>query len=330
RVKSRYMAAFYAQLADLLHSGVPLLRSLDILERQTAQPTLAQVLREVRARVADGTGLAQALGQHPRGVNELSGSTIRAGQEAGVLEDVLRRIAEFTEQKEDLKSKVIVALAYPMFLAGAGFIVLNILVVFFVPKFEPIFKKLEEKGELPGLTSALIAVSRGIQNRWYWIVGAAVIGFVFFRRWAKTEAGRLKLDGLRLRMPIAGKIYLQLAIARFTRILGTLLQNGIPILQSLRIAKDSTGNRVLSRAIEKSAENLKAGDSLAGPLGASKLFPRDVVEIVAVGEEGNNLEKGLLDIAVGLENRPTRPLDPFVRLLGPLMLLVMCARGRPL
>jgi general secretion pathway protein F/type IV pilus assembly protein PilC len=323
RVKSRHMTTFYAQLADLLHSGVPLLRSLDILERQTSLPAFAAILREVRARVADGAGLAEAMAQHPRAFNELAVSMVRAGQEGGFLEDVLRRIAEFTEHQEDLKAKVIGALAYPIFLAIAGFIVLNILVIFFVPKFEPIFKKLEEKGELPALTSGLIGVSRLIQNRWYWIAGVAAVGFFLFRRWARSDAGRLKMDALRLRLPIAGKIYLQLAIARFTRILGTLLQNGIPILQSLRIAKDSTGNRVLSNAIEKSAENLKAGDSLAGPLGASKLFPRDIVEIVAVGEESNNLEKVLVDISAGLEKRTTRQLELFVRLLEPLMLLVM-------
>ena len=323
RVKSRHTVAFYAQLADLLHSGVPLLRSLDILERQTSHPALAQVIREVRGRIADGSGLSEAMGQHPRVFNELAVGMVRAGQEGGFLEDVLRRIAEFTEHQEDLKSKVIGALAYPVFLGVAGFIVLNVLVVFFVPKFEPIFKKLEEKDELPALTSALIGISQAIQSNWMWIVGMAIGGFFLFRRWARTERGRFKLDGLRLRLPGFGKIYLSLAIARFTRILGTMLQNGIPILQALRIAKDSSGNKVMSRAIEKAAENLKAGDSLAGPLGASKLFPRDVIEIVAVGEESNNLEKVLLDIATGLERRTTRQLDLFVRLLEPMMLLVM-------
>jgi len=323
RVKSRYTAAFYAQLADLLHSGVPLLRSLDILERQTSQPALAQVIREVRARVADGTGLSEAMAHHPKAFNELAVSMIKAGQEGGFLEDVLRRIAEFTEHQEELKSKVVGALAYPAFLAGAGFIILNVLVIFFVPKFEPMFKKLEEKGELPGLTSALIGISRFLQGNWYWIALPIVGGFFLFRRWVATEAGRVRMDGIRLRLPGFGSIHLSLAIARFTRILGTMLRNGIPILQALRIAKDSSGNKVMAKAIEKSAENIKAGDSLAGPLGASKLFPRDVIEIVAIGEESNNLDKVLIDIATGLERRTTRQLDLFVRLLEPVMLLVM-------
>src|SRR5437588_11551138 len=151
RIRGRYMAPFYSQLADLLRSGVPLLRSLDILERQSSQPALAEMVREVRARVADGTSLADALAQHPRAFNELAVSMVRAGQEGGFLEDVLKRIATFVEHQEDMKSKVIGALAYPVFLAIAGFTVLNVLVIFFIPKFEPIFAKLKEKDELPQL-----------------------------------------------------------------------------------------------------------------------------------------------------------------------------------
>lgn len=323
RIKTRYMAAFYSQLADLLHSGVPLLRSLDILERQTSQPALGEIIREVRARVADGSGLSEAMAAHPKAFNELAVSMIRAGQEGGFLEDVLRRIAEFSEHQEDLKAKVVGAMAYPIFLACAGFIVLNILVIFFVPKFQPIFERLEEKGELPGLSMALIAVSHAIQTYWPWIIGAFVGGIFLFRYWARTDAGRMTLDRWRLRAPGAGHIYLSLAVARFTRILGTLLQNGIPILQALRIAKDSTGNRVMALAIEKAAEQLKAGDSLAKPLAASKLFPADVIEIVAVGEESNSLEKVLIDISRSLETRTSRQLELFVRLLEPVMLLVM-------
>jgi general secretion pathway protein F/type IV pilus assembly protein PilC len=325
RIRGRTMATIYSQLADLLRSGVPLLRSLDILERQSTMPALAEVIREVRARVADGTGLAEAMAQHPRAFSELAISMVRAGQEGGFLEDVLQRIADFTEQQEDLKSKVVGALAYPLFLAVVGTIVLNVLVIFFVPRFEPIFKKLEEKGDLPAITQGLMGVSHFMQRQW-WIIAIVIGGAVTcYRRWAATDNGRLVVDRVRLRIPLAGKIYLNLALSRFSRILGTLLHNGIPILQALRIAKDSTGNRVLTLAIEKSAENIRAGDALAVPLAASKHFPRDVVEIISVGEESNNLEKVLVDVANSLEKRTTRQLDLMVRLLEPLMLLVMAA-----
>jgi general secretion pathway protein F len=323
KIKGRYMSTFYSQLADLLRSGVPLLRSLDILERQSSTPALGEIIREVRAKVAEGTSLADAMVKHPRAFNELAVSMVRAGQEGGFLEDVLKRIADFTEHQEDLKSKVIGALAYPIFLATVGIIVLNVLVIFFVPRFEPIFKKLDEKGELPAITQMLMGTSHFMQRQGLWIVVALVAGFYALKRWAATDSGRMRLDGWRLHVPGAGQIYLNLALSRFTRILGTLLHNGIPILQSLRIAKDSMGNRVLTEAIEKSAENIKGGDSLATPLAQCKHFPRDVVEMVSVGEESNSLETVLVQIAEALEKRTSRQLELFVRMLEPMMLLVM-------
>ncbi len=323
RVGSRHLATFYSQLADLLHSGVPLLRSLDILERQTTSVGLREVVREVRAAVADGTGISEAMAQHPRVFDELAVSMVRAGQEGSFLEDVLRRIANFTEHAEDLKAKVTGAMAYPVFLAVIGFIVLNVLVIFFVPQFEPIFQKLEEKGQLPLITTFVVGLSHILQRYLIFVLGAAALAAFFFRRWSKTPPGRLKVDALKLRIPGAGRIFLSLGISRFARILGTMRHNGIPILNALRIAKDSTGNKVLSAAIDNAAENIKGGEKLAEPLGQCKFFPRDVIEIISVGEESNNLEKVLIDIAEGLEKRTSRELDLFVRLLEPVMLLVM-------
>jgi general secretion pathway protein F/type IV pilus assembly protein PilC len=387
RIRGRHLATLFGQLADLLRAGVALLRALETLERQMSHPALKEVLRDVRAQVADGTSLADALSKHPRAFNELTVSMVRAGQEGGFLEDVLDRIAQFTEHQEDLRAKVVGALAYPVFLAITGFIILNVLVIFFVPRFEPIFAKLAEKNELPMITELLIGFSKAFQRNALAFVSAAAfvlilpffsvrdfddlgfgqrtsgkkfsafaalravlvllagampillvlqeeylsavflaalfIGLFQFKLWAASEAGRYALDGFRLRLPAAGSIYLNLALARFTRILGTLLKSGIPILQGLRIAKDSTGNLVLTRAIDQAAENLTHGQKLADPLGASPHFPRDIVEMIAVGEESNQLEKILLDIAIALEKRTSRQLELFVRLLEPLMLLVM-------
>ena len=323
RVSSRVLAGFFSQLADLLQSGVPLLRSLDILERQASNVGFSAVIKDIRAKVADGTGLAQAMGQHPKVLGELAISMVLAGQEGGFLEDVLRRIADFTEHQEELRSKVSGAMAYPVFLGIIGFIILNILIIFFVPQFEQIFVRLREKGQLPMITEALIGLSHGLQYYGVLLLIAAFGLWYWFKTWAATEPGRRAVDLFKISVPGMGRIFLSLSIARFARILGTLLKNGIPILQSLRIAKDSTGNKVIAEAIEKSAENIKSGDSLTTPLANSKYFPRDLVEMVSVGEESNNLEKVLLDIANGLEKRTTRELDLFVRLLEPMMLLVM-------
>jgi general secretion pathway protein F len=306
RIKARTLASFYGQLADLLQSGVPLLRSMEILERQASNPALNAVLKDVRGKVAEGTGLSQAMGAHPKVFSELAVSMVLAGQEGGFLEDVLRRIADFTEHQEDMKSKVVGAMAYPMVLGGLGGVILIVLLVFFVPKFETIFDRLKEKGQMPALTTGLLAVSNTMINPFFFVpfLLFLFIGVSAFLGWAASEKGSL-------------------ALARFTRILGTMLSNGIPLLQALRIAKDSTGNRVLADAIEKSAENVKGGDSLAKPFVECSYFPRDIVEIVSIGEESNQLEKVLVDVANNLEKRTSRELDLFVRLLEPLMLMVM-------
>ncbi len=323
RVRQRHLATLYSQLADLLQSGVPLLRSLEILERQSINPTLQSILRDVRGRGAAGPGLAPAMAMHPKAFDELAVSMIRAGQEGGFLEDVLKRIAAFVEHQEDLKAKVIGALAYPVFLAVAGFVVLNVLVIFFVPRFEPIFAKLREKNELPVLTMYLMKVSHFLQS-WEGILSvlAAFGGLIAFIMWTR-RGGRTWADRQRIRLPMFGKIFLNLALSRFTRILGTMLHNGIPILRALNIAKDSTGNRILSAAIEQSASNVTKGEKLADPLRRSGYFPPDVVEMIAVAEEANSLEKVLVDIADGLERRTSRQLELMVKLLEPIMLLVM-------
>ena len=323
RVNSRTMATFFSQLADLLRAGVPLLRCIEILERQDSNAALSEILREVHAKVADGTTLADALANYPRAFNELAVSMVRAGQEGGFLEDVLERIAIFTEHQEDLKAKVIGALAYPAFLAVTAFIVLMILVVFFVPMFKPIFAKLDEQGELPMLTIGLVGTSEFIISYWY-TIPFLVVGLLFaYWHFTSTEAAKLWIDRFRLRLPVVGSVYLNLALSRFTRILGTLLRNGIPILQALKIAKDSTGNRVLSTAIAEAAEHVTAGNKLAEPLASCKYLPRDIVEMISVGEESNQLEKVLLDTANALDKRTSRQLELMIRLLEPLMLLVM-------
>jgi general secretion pathway protein F len=322
-VGGRVIATFYSQLADLLRSGVPLLRSLDLLERMGNNKRLQAAVRDVRAKVADGTGLAQAMNGHPKVFNELAVSMVRAGQEGGFLEDVLKRVADFTEKQEDLKSKVIGALAYPIFLSIAGFGILLVLFVFFVPKFQPIFAKLEKTGDLPAITGYLMAFSRFLGSHWWWMGFVAFAAVLGVRWWMRTPNGRLLTDQWKLRIPAAGSVFLNLGLSRFTRILGTMLHNGIPILKSLHIAKDSMGNKVLSLAIEKSAENITAGAKLAPPLGECKYFPRDVVEMIAVAEESNSLETVLVEVAESLEKRTARQLELFVRLLEPAMLLVM-------
>ncbi|MGI6418003.1 MAG: type II secretion system F family protein [Thermoguttaceae bacterium] len=325
RVPAQIRATCFSQLADLLRSGVPMLRSLAVLIRQTNHSGLKEVLQEVHRLVEDGATLAEAMGRFPRIFGEMSVSMIRAGSEGGFLEEALTRVADFTETQEDLRKRTTGALAYPVFLGVVGTLVVIVLMVFFVPKFEGLFENLRQRGELPIVTDILLTTSDLMWVYGPYLLAAIVAGAFFLSRWLKTAAGRLWLDRIRIKLPIVGKVFLSLAVARFCRVLGTLLHNGVPIVRSLEISSDATGNRVLGLAVLEASEEIAAGQSLAGPLAASGHFPPMVVEMIAVAEESNTLENVLLGIADSLERRTWRELDIAVRLIEPLMLLLLAS-----
>lgn len=326
RVPGKYLTVFYNQLADLLRSGVPLIRSLQLLEDQTSHAALRFVIQDVREQVAEGTRLNDAMRRHPKAFNSLTVSMVRAGEEGGFLEDVLARVAAFNDHQEELKGKVTGALVYPLFLMAAGAAIISVLLIFFVPKFAEIFGDMEKKGKLPWATTSLMGFSDWLQNWWYIILPAVagIVAWVVYY-FNDTKEAQEQLDAIKLKTPGLGSIVQNLAVARFCRMLGTLLGNGVPILQSLKIAKDASGNAVLSNAIGNAAENVSGGKSLAVPLRACGQFSRDIVEMIAIGEEANNLENVLISIADSLEKTTGRKIDMVVRLLEPLLLLVMAA-----
>jgi type II secretory pathway component PulF len=324
RIKPQMMATTYGQLAGLLRSGVPLLRSLAVLRDQSSHRSLKEVLTQVHAKVEEGTTLADAMVRFPKAFSEMATNMVRAGGEGGFLEDALERVAVFTEQQEDLKSRTVGAIAYPAFLGVIGTLVVTVLIVFFVPMFEPLFAQLKQRGQLPVITEWLLAFSGTLASWWMLVPVLIALGvFIWIRIQLQTEAGKLAADRFKLRLPMVGKIFLNMAVSRFCRVLGTLLHNGVPILRSLDISSLATGNRVLGNAIRKAAENISSGQTLAAPLAASGHFPSDMVEMIAVAEESNSLETVLISMADQLERRTWRQLDLFVRFLEPIMLLMI-------
>lgn len=326
KVKSKFVTPFYSQLASLLRSGVPLLRSLQVIGDQASNPQFKQVINDITDRVEDGATLAEAMARHPRAFPELATSIVRAGGEGGFLEDALDRVAVFTDQQAELRSKVVGAMAYPIILAVVGTLVVNGLIIFVVPSVQGLFDRLKEKGQLPAITEWLLWISGLMTSYWGLLVLAALVaGGVALARWSATPNGRAMLDRWRIKLPMAGSIYLSLAVARFCRVLGTLLKGGVPIVRSLDIAADSTGNVVLSEVVRDAADNITSGEALAEPLAASGHFPRDVCEMIAVAEQSNNLEVVLEQISDSLEKSTWRRIELFVKLLEPLLLLVMAA-----
>lgn len=322
-IKAEVLAATLTQLSDLLQNGVPLMRSLEVLAEQATHPRLGEVLDKIRGRIAEGEPLNEAMAAHPDVFNELTVNIVRAGTEGAFLEESLRQTAEFLERQEELRSRVRGAMAYPAFLATAGSIVTIVLIVFFVPKFAEIFAQQEEQGALPGPTVALLFLSNLLGTYGILILGAFIGLVILIRKWAVTPQGRQSIDQWKIKLPLFGPIFLNSAVSRFCRILGTLLRNGVPLIKALDISSESSGNVVLGQAIRNSAENVSSGESLSGPLASCGLLPSNVMAMIAVAEESNNLENVLNNVAETIDRKISRQLDTMVRLIEPALLMVM-------
>ncbi len=321
RVKLSQLSTVYNQLADLLRAGVPVLRSLDLLCRQNAHPALTSVMRVVRDDVAGGTALADAMARHPKVFANLHCSMVKAGERGGFLEDVLARVAGFVDRQNQLRSKLLGAMIYPvvLLLACVGVIVAMMTVV--VPKIRPLLEG--HNMQLPVLTRLIFGASDMIRDYGLFIGAGIAMIVVLVTGYLKTKRGQYNKDVWKLKMPVLGKLYTMVAVCRFCRILGTLIASGVPILQALQIAKDSADNQVLANAIEASAENVRKGESLAAPLARTQLFPMDILDIIAVGEESNTLDKVLVEVAETNEARTSQLIDTSVRLLEPVLIVFM-------
>lgn len=319
RVGVRRLAAAYQQLADLLRAGVPLMRALRLLARGKSDPRLAAIMGEIADAVADGQRLADAMAQRGDSFPPIQVAMVRAGERGGFLDQVLARLASFLNHQADLRAKVLGNLIYPcvLLVVGAGVVVGAL--VFFVPRFEDFYKEMA----LPLPTRMLLGASKILtQHGWLVLVAAAVLaaGAIWLLRRPRV---RRRLSIWQLRVPQLGPLVRNLAVARFCRILGTMLGNGIPLIQAMRISRDAAGHPLLEEAIDAATDAVRHGDPLATPLGRSGLFDEDVVEMISVGESANNLDEVLVGIAETIERRVDRLLAIALRLMEPLLLLLL-------
>jgi general secretion pathway protein F/type IV pilus assembly protein PilC len=319
RISMGKIGLFYEQLADLLKAGVPMLRALKVLSHQSSNPALSRVLREVQEDVAGGDTLADAFEKHPYAFPKIQVGMIRAGEAGGFLEDVMLRLSEFVSRQDALRNKFIGSMIYPTVLLTVGFGAVVGLMVFVVPRIRDFL----EAKSLPTITKVVFATSDFIGQFYLPIAVVVAVVTVALVAFARSELGRDVWARVQLKTPGIGRIYTMISLCRFCRIFGTLLQNGIPVLQALRIARESTGNAILSEMIEEAAEAVGGGESLAKPLSEGGLFPLAVIDMIAVAEESNNLEKVLIEIADTQEERTNRQIDLFVKLLEPFLLLLM-------
>jgi general secretion pathway protein F/type IV pilus assembly protein PilC len=244
---------------------------------------------------------------------------VRAGEQGGFLEDVLMRISIFTERRDELRNKLLGSMIYPCILLLAGSSVVVFLMAFVVPKIKMFLDKVDK----PWITDVLFAFCDLLRGTWIYVLALLIIAGIGLVPLLRDERVKESFDRFKLRVPVVGNIITMVAVCRFCRILGTMLNNGVPILQALNISKDSAGNRILAEQIGKATENVQRGEQLAVPLGESGLFPADIVDMIAVAEESNNLENVLVQIADSNEARTSRQIDLGVRLLEPILLMFM-------
>jgi type IV pilus assembly protein PilC len=323
KVKGKVLTAFTRQLATLVDAGLPLLRGLRVLEKQEKHPTLKKVIGDLSLSIEGGSTFSEGLAQHPKIFNRLYVNMVKAGELGGVLEVVLRRLAEFMEKAQKIRGKVIAAMFYPCAVLTVAVCILIVLMVWVVPKFKEIFQDMIPGEQLPGFTRFVLGISEAIAKHFPITAGvviACVIGFVLFVR---TRFGRRLFDRFKLNMPVLGPVISKVAISRFTRTLGTLVSSGVPILQALTIVKETSGNVIVGSAVAAVHESVKEGETITAPLESANLFPPMVISMVDVGEQTGALPEMLMKIADTYDDEVDNAVAAMTSLLEPIMIVFL-------
>jgi type IV pilus assembly protein PilC len=323
RVKLKQIAVFCRQFATMVNSGLPILRAISILTDQTESKELAKILFAVRASVENGSSLSAAMAEHPKAFNNLFISMVKAGETGGVLDDVLLSLADQIEREVELRRQIKSAMTYPIVVVALVTLILAAMLLFVVPQFETIYSSLG--GTLPLPTRMLLSVSRAVRSYWYVVLLGAVVASFLFRRYKKTEAGRARVDAVKIRIPIFGPLFHKVALARFASTLGMLLRSGVPILQALDNVNETVNNRVIGDAVDDVKTSVREGESIAKPLGRHKAFPPMVVQMMAVGEETGAVDTMLDKVAEFYNSEVTATVEAMTSLIEPLLIAVIGA-----
>ena len=323
KVKSKILMIFTRQLATLIDSGLPLLRSLNVLERQERDKLLKKTINKIADSVQSGSTFSDALALHPRVFNDLYVNMVKAGEVGGVLELVLTRLSEFQEKAAKIKNKIISAMVYPIIVMTMAVGILCFLLVFIVPKFESIFHEMLGDKPLPPVTQFVIGASSLVKDHGLVVLGVVVAAVTLYKFIGRTRRGRFVIDSFKLRMPLFGNLNRKTAISRFARTLGTLVTSGVPILQALNITRETAGNAAIAAAISQVHDSVKEGESIVQPLEASRAFPPMVVSMIDVGEETGKLPEMLLKIADVFDDEVDNAVAALTSMLEPIMIVFL-------
>ena len=321
RVSLKNVTNFTRQLSDLLESGLTIVKALDILRNQTENKRLKNIIADIRDFCIGGNSLSSALARHPRVFSDLYVSMARSGEIGGALESILKRLSEFNKKQLEIQTRIRTALAYPILMSIVGCATIIVLLTFVMPKMMVMFGDLGQALPLP--TQILLGISYIVMNYWWAVIGAFFVIAMSVMKIYKTEEGRLAIDLLKLKLPLVSRLIKKIEIARFSRTFATLLNNGVPILESLKVVSGTVKNVVIRREIAKAYTAVREGSTLAKGFYNSKVIPLDIINTISIGEEGGHLEKSLFKIAEASEEESDEAIKIVMSLLEPVMILIL-------
>ncbi len=321
KVKQRLVAIFTRQLATMIDAGLPLVQSLDILASQQENKIFKNIIRDLREDVEGGSTFAGSLKKHPGTFDDLYTNLVVAGEEGGILDNILLRLANYIEKAEALKKKVKGALIYPGIIVTVAVMVVMILMIFVIPVFETMFKSAGQSLPLP--TLIVLTLSKFIKKYIIVLIPLAILLVYLFRKFYKTEAGKTIVDPLLLKLPVFGMLLKKVAVARFSRTLGTLVSSGVPILDGLMIVSKTAGNRTIETAILEARASIREGETISEPLGRSGIFPPMVIQMISVGESTGALDSMLAKIADFYEEEVDVAVGNMTSLLEPFLMIFL-------
>ena len=308
-------------MATLTNAGIPIVDALNAIAEQEEKVELKGIISGIREKVREGSSFAEALKGYPKHFSGLYVNMIMAGEASGALDAVLMRLADFLDNQIKMRNRIRAILAYPLLMTVVGIGVLSFIFIYVLPKVTRVFEDMRQT--LPLLTRVLISLSNFMRGYW-WLMILLIAGAVFYiRRRLRTPEGRMRFDGLIIRLPVFGKLFRMIAVSRFTRTLGTLLKNGVPAILSFDIVKNVVNNMVIAKAIEDARESIREGESIAEPLKRSGLFPSVVTHMIAVGEKSGELEEMLLKVSDAYDNEVETSIMRMTSLLEPAIIIVM-------
>jgi type IV pilus assembly protein PilC len=323
RIKAKQLMTFTRQLSTLINAGLPLIRGLQVVERQEKNPLLKEAVINMADSIQAGSTLADAMSQYPKIFNRLYVNMVKAGEVGGILDQILDRLAEFMEKSQAIKSKVISAMVYPVVVLLMAVGIVTFLMIVIIPKFEAIFNDLLEGAALPPLTQFVMNLSDLLTRRSPYVIAGIVVLVVAIKLIGKTEGGRYFVDKAKLKMPVFGNLTQKTAIATFARTLGTLMRADVPVLQALTIVRDTATNAVIARAAENVHDSVKEGENMAPPIEAAKVFPPMVVSMIEVGEETGKLPDMMLKIADTYDDEVDNAVNGLTSVIEPLLIIFL-------